>query len=247
MRVTYLYHSGFAVELEEEALVFDYYRGELPDLGGTRLTVFVSHSHPDHYNPAIFSWRKSGREVTYVLSDSVREKAVRRDAGLGTGSPGEAGILRLGAHTDQRVGNLRVQTLRSNDEGLAFLVTAGDTRIYHAGDLNWWHWEGEPEEDNAYMERSYREELERLGGLLGRHRLDAAFLVLDPRQEGQFYYGFDAFMRQVGARHAIPMHMWDSYEVIGRLKAMDVSSPYRGQIAEIERPGMVCLDTGDAR
>ncbi len=25
--------------------------------------------------------------------------------------------------------------------------------IYHAGDLNWWHWQGEPQADNDYQRR----------------------------------------------------------------------------------------------
>ena len=30
MKVTYLYHSGFAIEDEQALYVFDYYKGELP-------------------------------------------------------------------------------------------------------------------------------------------------------------------------------------------------------------------------
>ena len=30
MKITYLYHSGFAVELDRHVLVFDYYKGKLP-------------------------------------------------------------------------------------------------------------------------------------------------------------------------------------------------------------------------
>ena len=34
--------------------------------------------------------------------------------------------------------------MKSTDEGVAFIVREKDGTIYHAGDLNWWHWEGEP-------------------------------------------------------------------------------------------------------
>ena len=34
----------------------------------------------------------------------------------------------------------KIRTLRSTDEGVAYLVSYRGKRIYHAGDLNWWHW-----------------------------------------------------------------------------------------------------------
>ncbi len=40
-----------------------------------------------------------------------------------------------------------IRTLRSTDEGVAFVVHYAGKTIYHAGDLNWWHWKkGEPDE-----------------------------------------------------------------------------------------------------
>lgn len=57
-----------------------------------------------------------------------------------------------------------VRTLRSNDEGTAFFIRYKDQTIYHAGDLNWWHWEGEPDEYNKNMRRSYQSEINKLCG-----------------------------------------------------------------------------------
>ena len=49
MRVTHIYHSGFAVELPACTLLFDWYTGELPQLRrDLPLVVFVSHEHSDH-------------------------------------------------------------------------------------------------------------------------------------------------------------------------------------------------------
>ena len=36
MKVTYIQHSGFAVEMEDKVLIFDYYRGEIPAFGRDR-------------------------------------------------------------------------------------------------------------------------------------------------------------------------------------------------------------------
>lgn len=51
MRVTYLGHSGFLLEMEDALLLFDYYQGSLPEMDLEKtLFVFVSHVHYDHYN-----------------------------------------------------------------------------------------------------------------------------------------------------------------------------------------------------
>ena len=52
MKVTYLNHSGFLLELENCYIIFDYYRGELSPLNAKKdVFVFCSHVHGDHYNP----------------------------------------------------------------------------------------------------------------------------------------------------------------------------------------------------
>ena len=48
-----------------------------------------------------------------------------------------------------------IASLKSTDEGVAFVVWAEGHSIYHAGDLNWWHWEGEPFPFNENMVTRY--------------------------------------------------------------------------------------------
>ena len=60
MRVTFLEHSGFLVELPSVTLLFDWWKGELPALRpGVPLLVFSSHRHEDHFKPEIFSLEAS--------------------------------------------------------------------------------------------------------------------------------------------------------------------------------------------
>ena len=74
MTVTYLYHSGFTVEIDDVMLVFDYYKGELPDTAkDKKLYVFSSHFHKDHFQESIFEWEKD-YDVTYILSKDIRAK-----------------------------------------------------------------------------------------------------------------------------------------------------------------------------
>ena len=99
-------------------------------------------------------------------------------------------------HEEKVIDACTVSTLKSTDEGVAFLVKTEGKTIYHAGDLHWWDWPGEPEEDNKMMERQYKEELESLK----KESIDYAFIVLDPRQEESETLGIDYFIKNVGAR-----------------------------------------------
>mgnify|MGYP000538470716 CR=1 FL=1 len=50
VKITYISHSCFAVELEHSVLVFDYYQGELPLWNPEKtIYVFVSHRHYDQF------------------------------------------------------------------------------------------------------------------------------------------------------------------------------------------------------
>ena len=51
-------------------------------------------------------------------------------------------IHSLKPETDVEIGNLKIRTLKSTDLGVAFMVETEGRRIYHAGDLNRWQWEG---------------------------------------------------------------------------------------------------------
>ena len=72
MKVTYIAHSGFYVDTGDAGFLFDYYKGKLPDVEADKpLIVFVSHHHPDHYNPVIFRLAEKYPNVRYVVSKDV--------------------------------------------------------------------------------------------------------------------------------------------------------------------------------
>ncbi len=88
-RVTYLYHSGFAVELQKKVLVFDYYdphqTGDGPYDGrknapvvpaGKQLVMFFSHKHPDHFQLSAIRWaEKVSPGPVYFLGNDIRLNA----------------------------------------------------------------------------------------------------------------------------------------------------------------------------
>ena len=57
MRVTFLAHSGFFVELEGVCLLFDWWKGALPPLPPEKpLLVLASHRHEDHSSRRSSGW-----------------------------------------------------------------------------------------------------------------------------------------------------------------------------------------------
>ena len=148
MKITYLDHSGFAVEYKKYVLIFDWYKGKLPEFDSEKeIYVFSSHSHYDHFDRKIFELENIYPNVRYVLSADITEKPV------------PSKVWFVIADKEYRIGNLKVQTLHSTDAGVAFLVYVDDRIIYHAGDLNWWHWE---EESRVYNEMMKREMIVRI-------------------------------------------------------------------------------------
>ncbi len=216
MRVTFLAHSGFAVELEQVCLLFDWWKGELPPLPADKpLLVFASHRHEDHFNPAVFSLDDGSRTVRFLLGHDIRltERNLAR-----WGVPAETAekCLSLGGNDRaEPLPGIAVETLPSTDEGVAFVVTAEGRTIYHAGDLHWWHWEGEDKAWNRNMEVNFKRYLTPLEG----RTLDLAMVPLDPRLEGAADWGLTYFLAHTDPRRVLPMHQWGDFALTGRFLA----------------------------
>lgn len=221
MTVTYLYHSGFTVEFEDIMLIFDYYKGELPETAkGKKLYVFSSHSHKDHFQEKIFEWFKE-YDATYILSSDICESGQRERT------------IKVDAREEIQVDELQIKTLLSTDEGVAFFVCLRGVTIYHAGDLNWWHWKEESPEYNENMENDYKKEI----ALIEGEHIDLAFLPLDPRQEQAYGWGLDYFVRHTDTKKIFPMHLWGSYKTISKFLNDSMSEGYRDKIIKIEKRG----------
>lgn len=234
MKVTYIYHSSFCVELDHVILLFDYYKGELPKFKTEKsIYVFASHKHYDHFDKRIFQLALEYPKIQFILSHDIKmnEKYMER-----MNIPKEAWdkIRYVRGKEEYVFGNeIELVTLKSTDVGVAFLITTQEMKIYHAGDLNWWTWKGETKEEYESMTKAFCEEIDTLKNL----SIDVAFLPLDPRQEDRFYLGFDYFMRHTNTKRAYPMHFWEQPEYIDKLLGMDVSNSYRQHIIKLEKEG----------
>ena len=149
MRLTYIYHSGFAIEADEFAILIDYYKdtGRSPEKGfvhekllnraGT-LYILSSHFHPDHFNPEVLRWKTYKKDIVYLFGKDIlkRNRAGKEDA------------IYLKKEDSYEDHNLWIKAFGSTDSGISFLIEAEGKRLFHAGDLNNWHWKDEstPEE-----------------------------------------------------------------------------------------------------
>lgn len=223
MKITYIGHSGFLVETEKSYYLFDYYKGELPLLMENKpLYVFVSHRHEDHFNPEIFKLARQYPLTKYIFAFDIR-LTPRNLAKWGIDEGWKEKILTVRSKSSYQLEeNCRIETLRSTDEGVAFLVTEGENSIFHAGDLNWWFWEGEDKGWLGTMEANFKREVDRIAG----RRLDVAFLPLDDRLGNTFYKGMDWYLRMCDVRYAFPMHFWEDFSVIERFRQMDCAKDY---------------------
>lgn len=234
MQITYVGHSGFYMELENVLLLFDYYKGELPEFPRSkRLYVFASHRHPDHFNPEIFRLAEEKEDIFFLLSSDIWECRIPKEL--------KARAVRLKPSERCSLENITIQTLKSTDEGVAFLVMCGGKRIYHAGDLNDWRWPGEPENWNRQMKENFDKYIEPLRNM----HIDAAFVPLDPRQEDYYCLGLDYFLSLTAggnpSERIYPMHCWEDYQIIDRWLLEHPEHPERERIMHITARGQSFL------
>lgn len=180
--------------------------------------VFSSHRHSDHWNRTVLDLAKRKGRTTFVLSDDIPYSEV-----------GDALVVEwVAPHQQYEVEGLRIQTLRSTDEGVAFIITSGDQVLYYAGDLNYWHWEGESDEYNQAMGEAYLSEMKRLPA-----HLDVAFVPIDPRL-GPFYsLGAKTLLEHATVGTLIPMHFWEDGNVCSRLEKE--LTDFSGHIVHLDR------------
>ncbi len=79
--------------------------------------------------------------------------------------------------------------------------------IFHAGDLNWWHWSGETKEERDYAEKIFKAEMEKIIG----QQMDIAFFPVDRRLEEAYCMGAEYFAAKIKPKLLLPMHFGNDY------------------------------------
>ncbi len=183
-----------------------------------KIVVFVSHFHQDHYDRKIFDWQKTIPQIQYVLSDDVTPIRTVQN------------VHKVHFGKIYQIDDIIIETFHSNDEGVAFLVKADNKVIYHAGDLNWWHWNGENDKFNKGIAGMYKKEIDKMKDSV----IDVAFVPVDPRLEENYILGLDYIMKTIKVKKAFPMHFWKKYDIYNTLQKDERSVNYRNCVVSIQ-------------
>ena len=230
LTITYYHHSGFSVAVNDRLLVFDYWLGEHDELPeDKRLTdevidsfnkvyYFISHEHPDHFDKRLHDrWKKHPRMqfiVSYDMPIGVSGKRM---------SPGDTLSFPDG---------VAVTAYESTDLGVSFLVKVDGMSIFHAGDLNFWHWREEStEEEIREMLDAFEAVLEKLDG----KPVDLAFFPVDARMGAGHDEGADMYVQRIAPKILIPMHWWGRPEVAETYARKYAGAPTR--VIAMTEPG----------
>lgn len=219
MKLTYIHHSGFAIEAEGFSLLFDYFRDTNRRAAGGYVTeqllrregplyVFASHFHPDHFNPEVLRWKAQKRDIRYLFSKDILKRRRAKE-------PDAIWLKRGDTYSDE---HLTVKAFGSTDVGVSFRVEMEGKTLFHAGDLNNWHWKDEstPEEVKE-AEGMYLHELSLLAG--ETPHIDLAMFPVDPRIGSDFMRGAEQFVTRLHPDWLVPMHFWDHPEEIRPFQA----------------------------
>ena len=214
MTVTYIYHSCYLLELEFFSVLVDFHQDVCRPDGSWWINdyflnkkedvyVLCTHSHNDHFNPEILSWLNRKPNIRYVFSKELLDskKTSKDDAFY---------LDKLETYKDE---NLSVKAFGSTDIGHSFLIETGGKAIFHAGDLNNWHWNEEvAQEEASVYENNYLCELELLAENV--EQLFLAMFPLDPRLGKDFMRGAEQFVKRISTDYLLPMHFGENYDKV---------------------------------
>lgn len=234
IKINYLFNSGFLIQTKNYLLIFDYYLDSVDD--GQRnisngviteeelninkkVLVFTSHGHEDHFNPIILNWKKERKDIKYILSSDIELKYK------------DESINMVSAYDTLDIEDISIKTYGSTDAGISFLIKVDGINIFHAGDLNWWHWFDEPEDFNENQEKAFKQEIEKIKN----NKIDLAFFPVDPRLKESYYLGGEYFIKELNPKILIPMHFGRDYDVIKKF-ASKVKG-YETRVIEITKIG----------
>lgn len=211
MKLTYIYHSGFAIEGNGFTIILDYYKDSsdndeqgivhqklLKNPG--KLYVLSTHSHADHFNKEILKWHKEREDIIYIFSKDIYDNQKASD---------DAGIYmnKLDTYKDD---TLSIQAFGSTDLGVSYLIRTQDKTIFHAGDLNNWHWNEESTTEEIHeAEAFYERELCLLADNV-KH-LDLAMFPIDIRLGKDYMKGAEQFIEKIKTDIFSPMHFGKGY------------------------------------
>ncbi len=211
MKLIYIYHSGFAIETGGVTIIIDFFRDSEGRKKGIvydrllknsgKLYVLSSHAHKDHFNPVILKWKEIHPDIQYVFSKDILED----------GGAAQSDAVFLNKFDVYRDENLTIKALGSTDIGISFLIKIHGKYIFHAGDLNNWHWKDEStEKEIRASEIAFLRELSDITKECDH--IHIAMFPVDVHLGTDYMRGAEQFIDRVKVDYFAPMHFTENYE-----------------------------------
>lgn len=201
MTLTYLYQSGIAIEDGDNVFVFDFFKDPkklMPKIldNKTNIYFFASHSHFDHFSKKIFDYKAS----KYILSSDIVCNT-------------KDNIISLSKFDTYKSDDIFVMAFGSTDIGVSFYVEYNGFKMFHAGDLNNWHWN---ETADTYhvtkYEQNYKNELQDIKSKI--NYLDLLMFPFDGNLGKDFLKGPIEFCEEIKVKSIFPMHFYDKFNIL---------------------------------
>jgi len=211
-------HSANLVKIGGKVLVFDYPYGtqaladifyplQPEDLQDQRVYVFASHTHGDHYNTGILSWKEKIPAIKYILSYDIPRR------------PADAVVVRPGKMV--QVDGMKVRAYPSTDAGVAFSVYVEGRHIYFSGDNGYWNWDKDKSEEDYVLEA--------LSCIDRSAPIDIAFQVCMTKAEGIGEGGIGIFAEMFQPRLLIPIHSQGDYSINKKVEGQLRERGFKGR------------------
>ena len=213
MKLDYIYHSGFAIEADGVTVIIDYYKDSSEEVFNKGIVhdyllekpgvlyVLCSHFHPDHFNREVLSWKTLRPDIRCIFSKDIlkHRRASAEDAIY---------INKGDIYEDEHI---RIRAFGSTDVGISFLIDLQGKRLFHAGDLNNWHWseESTPQEIHK-AEGDFLAEVRDLQQ--AAPTIDVAMFPVDSRIGKDYMRGAEQFVERIKIRIFVPMHFSEDYQ-----------------------------------
>ena len=236
MEIIYLHHSGFAILANQLTIIIDFFEDsesescgivhdKLLNKNGT-MYVLSSHFHADHFNRQVLEWKKQKNDIKYIFShDIYKRRRIEKDTAI---------WLKKGEEYADN--NIKITAFGSTDVGISFMIEAEGRTLFHAGDLNNWHWMDESTEEE--WKRDEQKFLNELKIIKEKYdKVDIVMFPIDPRLGTEYMRGGKQFIDAIQTSTFIPMHFWNDYASANKFqeyaRLRNINSPeinHRGQI-----------------
>lgn len=253
--VWHLGHSGFAVKTENFFLIFDYASagseggldsGEInpSEIKDLDVLVFISHTHFDHFNPAIASWKQTVKKITYVISEvkgkynkefkeQVKDNLIElkyndKTIHHGVVVVGTEGVVWRGSVPRIPYHVAEIRTIEATDDGVGFVVKVDGLTIFHSGDHALW---------GSGSKNLFEKGIEEVA----KETTDIAFLpIAGGRKEVEAADAGAKFaIEKIKPKVAIPMHA--PYEEVGKfVKKTKINEKVKSSVVALKK-GKACF------